>query len=101
MRLIEIITDLSMSKKKKKRSSWLLIASPSLLSIQQTNIRIGAHQLEQERYRESDRCAHPPVGMLPSYAPVYLPVALLGTAPCTAFVQSSSSSGGRLAEPFG
>ena len=52
MRLIEIYDCLSMSKERKKRTSWLLIASTSLLSIQQTNIRIGKHLLEQERYRD-------------------------------------------------
>ena len=46
------MTDLSMSKEKKKRSSWRLTASPSLLSIRQTNIRRGKHLLEQERYRD-------------------------------------------------
>ena len=78
------MTDLSMRKeKKKKKSSWLLIASPSLLSIKQdkhsnkdtsTQIRkisrLCSHLPDEAKDRESDRCANPPVGMLPSHAPV-------------------------------
>ena len=47
------MTDLSMKKEKKKKSFWLLIASPSLLSIKQTNIHIRKHLLGWERYRNS------------------------------------------------
>ena len=53
------MTDLLISQEKqKKRSSWLLIASLSLLSIQKTNIQIGNYLLEQKKYR--------------NFAPLYL-----------------------------
>lgn len=51
------MTDLSMSKEKKKKPSWLLLASSSLLSIQQTNIRVEKTFTQTEKI--SQLCFHP------------------------------------------